>query len=214
MAIAIEQVDSAISGADPTLSLTVSSGDILVACIGIHQGTVIDVDWNGTSLTQGPNATTAFNERAEIWYDLTPETGTHTLTFDGTGGGGKFICGYVLSGVKTTGQPDQSNTAIGSSTESSVSITPSSNNSLIIDCHYSEGDFTTVGADQIERANLQDQSFENGASSTTLQTTAGAETMSWTINSGQRWAVAVISFEEAAAASNTRRYSLSTLGVG
>lgn len=202
MAVSISSVQSTITDPDPSVTLTVSAGDIIVACIGIHQGSVNGVTWNGTTITQGPNATTAFNERSEIWYSLTPATGTFSLTFDGTGGGGRFLCGYVLSGVKTTGQPHQTASANGDSSTSSVSITPTTNDCLIIDSHYSEGDLTTVGTGQTEQANLQgNDSFENGASSTTLQTTAAAETMSWTIGSGQRWAVAAIAFEPASSGS-------------
>lgn len=200
MAITIEQVASAMLDTDPSVSLTVTAGDILVAAIGIHQGSVNSVTWNGSAITQGPTAATAFNERAQIWYSLSPTAGTLTLTFDGAGGGGRFLCGYVLRGVKTTGQPHQTATNNGSSAESSVSITPTTNNCLIIDSHYSEGDMTTVGADQTERANLQSASYQNGASSTTLQGTAGAESMTWTLDSGQRWASVAIAFEEAAAA--------------
>lgn len=195
MAITIEQVASAIGATDPSVSLTVAAGDIIVAAIGIHQGTVNGVTWNGTTITQGPNATTAFDERAEIWYSLSPAAGTYNLVFDGTTGGGRFICGYVLRGVKTTGQPHQSASNNGSSTESSVSITPTTNDCLILDSHYSEGDLTSVGAGQTERANLQVNSYENGASSTTLQTTAGAESMTWTLDSAQRWASVAIAFE-------------------
>lgn len=198
MAITIEQVASAIADADPSVSLTVASGDIIVAAIGIHQGNVNGVTWNGTTITQGPTAATAFNERAQIWYSLSPAAGTFNLIFDGTTGGGRFLCGYVLRGVKTTGQPHQTATNNGSSAESSVSITPTTNNCIILDSHYSEGDFTTVGANQTEQANLQSASYQNGASSTTLQTSAGTEAMTWTISSGQRWASVAIAFEEAA----------------
>lgn len=197
MAITIEQVASAMIDTDPSVSLTVASGDIIVAAIGIHQGTVNAVNWNGSAITQGPTAATAFNERAQIWYSLSPAAGTYNLTFDGATSGGRFLCGYVLRGVKTTGQPHQTATTTGDSSESSISITPTTNNCLIIDSHYSEGDFTTVGTGQTERANLQSASYQNGASSTTLQGTAAAETMSWTIGSSQRWAVVAIAFEEA-----------------
>lgn len=200
MAISIIDVQSTISAADPSVTLTVTSGDIVVACIGIHQGNVNGVSWNGTGITQGPTATTAFNERSEIWYSLSPAAGTFSLLFDGTGGGGRSIVGYVLRGVKTSGQPNNTATNNGASSESSVSITPTADNCLIIDSHYSEGDLTTVGANQTQRANLQLQSFENAASSTTQQTTAGAEAMTWTISSGQRWASVAIAFEQAASA--------------
>lgn len=207
MAITIEQVASQIADTDPSVSLTVAAGDIIVAAIGIHQGTVNTVTWNGTSITQGPTAATAFNERAQLWYSLSPAAGTFNLIFDGTASGGRFLCGYVLRGVKTSGQPGQTATATGSSAESSVSITPPSDNNLIIDSHYSEGDFTTVGAGQTERANLQgNDSFENGASSSTLQTSAAAEAMTWTIGSGQRWASVAIAFEPEPAAAATIRY--------
>lgn len=207
MAISIIDVQSAIGDTDPSVSLTVVAGDIIVAAIGIHQGSVLSVKWNGTTITQGPAADTAFHERAEIWYSLAPEAGTFSLLFDGTGGGGKFLCGYVLRGVKTTDQPHQNTSAVGSSSTSTVAITPTTDNCLILDSHYSEGDFTTVGADQTERANLQgNDSYENGASSTTLQTSAAAETMSWTIDSSQRWAIAAIAFEPAIVASTNSNF--------
>lgn len=200
MAISVQQVASNILSGDPSVTLTVSAGDIIVAAIGIHQGTINAVNWNGTAITAGPEGTTAFNEKAAIYYSLSPAAGTYSLTFDGATGGGRFICGYVLRGVKTTGQPHKTATNNGESAESSVSITPTTNNCLIIDSHYSEGDLTTVGAGQTERANLQLNSYENGGSSTTQQTTAGAESMTWTISSAQRWAAAAIALEEESSA--------------
>lgn len=208
MAVSITSVTSSIGDADQTNSVTVSSGEVLVACVGIHQGTVVDVTWNGTSMTKGPVSTTAFDERVEIWYSLTPAVGTFNLIFDGTTGTGRGVCIYTLSGVNTSGQPNTTaGSAIGNSTESSVSITPTVNDCLIIDAHYSEGDFTAVGAGQTERANLQgNDSYENFASSTTLQTTAVAENMTWTISSGQRWASAAIAFAPVSTTPSAIRY--------
>ena len=213
MAISISSVQSAIGAGDPSVTLTVSTGDIIVASIGIHQGNVNAVNWNGSAITQGPTAATAFNERAQIWYSLSPAVGTYSLVFEGTIGGGRSIVGYVLSGVKTTGQPHQTATNTSTSSTSSVSITPTTNDCLIIDSHYSEGDFTTVGAGQTERANLQAVSYQNAASSTTLQTTAGAEDMTWTISSSQRWAAVAIAFEPATGGGVVVK-QLAALGVG
>lgn len=213
MAISISSVQSAIGAGDPSVTLTVSTGDIIVASIGIHQGSVNAVNWNGTAITQGPTAATAFNERAQIWYSLSPATGTYSLVFDGATGGGRSIVGYVLSGVKTTGQPHKTASNTGTSATSSVSITPTTNDCLIIDSHYSEGDFTTVGANQTERANLQSLSYQNAASSTTLQTTAGAEDMTWTISSSQRWASVAIALEPDAGGAIVVK-QLAALGVG
>src|SRR3990167_2827767 len=119
MAVTITSVASSIGAADQTLSVTVASGEILVACVGIHQGTVVSVKWNGTTMTKGPVATTAFAERSEIWYSLTPEVGTFNLVFDGSTGGGRSLVAYVLSGVNTSGQPDNTATANGESATAS-----------------------------------------------------------------------------------------------
>lgn len=197
MAIAIQNVYSQIGSTDQTMSITVSSpATMLVVCVGIHQGTVVDVQANGVSLTRGPQSATAFDERVEIWYQVNPTVGTYNVFFDGTGGSGRAVCAYVLEGTKTSGQPSTNNTANGTSATSSVTITPTTDNNLIIDAHYSEDAFGAVGAGQTSRANLQgSNSFDDFATSTTLQTTAGAEVMSWAINSGQRWASAGISIE-------------------
>lgn len=206
MAIAITSVTSSIGDADQINSVTVASGEILVVCVGIHQGTVVAVKWNGTTITKGPVSATAFGERVEIWYSLTPEVGTFNVLFDGTTGSGRGVCIYTLSGVNASGQPNNTaGSSTGSSAESSVSITPSVDNCLIIDAHYSEDAFTTVGAGQTQRAKLQgNDSYEDFASSTTQQTSAAAESMTWTINSGQRWAAAAIAFAPATAGSSIK----------
>lgn len=220
MAIAIQNVYSSISGSDQTISITVSaaSGLFLVACVGIHQGSILDVQADGVSMTQGPTATTAFNERSEIWYKSNPATGTYNIWFDGTGGTGRSLVVYVLTGVSQSGQPAVTATNSGADSFSYTDITPLTDNNLIIDSHYSEGDFTTVGSNQTERANLQDQSYENAASSTSLQTTATLEEMGWSISSGQRWASVSISLEPLLGSTtqnnSTRSNSLTTYYCG
>lgn len=195
MAIVIESVQSSIGAGDQTIATTVGSGQILVACIGIHQGNVVGVTYNGSSLTQGPNAATVYNERAEIWYDLAPSVGTYNLIFDGTGGGGRFLCSMVLSGVKTSGQPAQTANNNGDSAYSSVNITPTTDNNLIIDCHYSEP-VPTIDTGT-EKANLQANSYENGAVSIYEQATAALQAMGWNLSYGGRWANVALSFEPA-----------------
>jgi len=200
MGVGIQNVYSQIGSTDQTMSVTVSSGaTMLVVCVGIHQGTVVDVQANSVSLTRsGAVSATAFDERVEIWYQYNPTVGTYDVFFDGTGGSGRAVVAYVLTETRISGQPSVFAIANGSGSTASVSITPTSNNNLIIDSHYSEDIFTTVGANQTSRANLQgSNSYDDFATSTTLQTTAGAEVMSWSINTGQRWASAAISIEPA-----------------
>ena len=126
MPIAIQNVYSQIGSADQTMSITVSSGaTMLVVCVGIHQGTVVDVQSNSVSLTRSSAVSaTAFDERVEFWYQYNPPVGTYNVFFDGSGGSGRGVCAYVLTGTRLSGQPSVVATDIGSSSTASVSITP------------------------------------------------------------------------------------------
>ena len=206
---------STMSAGDPSVSLTIASGDILIAAIGIHQGNVNGVTWNGGAMTQGSNAATAFNERAELWYHLTPTTGTLSCLFDGTIGTGRFICAIAVAGVKTTGQPNQTGAGATGSDSSieSTSITPSTDGALIIDSVYTEATLNSAGSNQTIQANIQGASYENGGCSTYIQPTAAAQSHTWALSSGQRWASAVMAFEQAGGATVTPK-QLPSLGVG
>lgn len=175
-------------------SITVSTqADVskLIALVGVHQGAVTGVTLNGTALTLAATAATEYDETAEIWYIDSPGSLTNVaLAATFSGGSGQTI-GYINLYEAASGAPALTASANGNSSSASVVITPVNNNSIVIASMYSEAD-PTIGAGETEIFNLQNNAYENAAASYNIQTTAFAETMDWSLNSGQRWAVSAV----------------------
>lgn len=168
---------------------------ILIAILGNHQGTVTSADYGGQTLTKAVGAATGFNETAEIWYLLNPTVGSATLSAVFSGGSGRTIQGLNILGCRPIA-PATTATNNGSSAQSSVSITPTRENSLIIDAMYAEADPTTlVNSNSVYLSILQGSSFENAATSKTFISSAGAISLGYNLTSGQRWAHCAIIIE-------------------
>ncbi len=173
---------------------TLSTTKKLVALLGNHQGSgaFSACTLNGVALTFDKSATTAFNERSEIWHIDNPGALTNvTLTFNPNGGSGPTI-GYInLEGTNTG--TDNTATNNGESSGASVTILPTKDNCIVIASGYSEANATSFGGGATSIYNVTGQSFENGFGSYILQTSATSQNMSFGLAFSARWADCAIS---------------------
>lgn len=185
-----------VAVADSVTHVVDSGTKILIAIVGNHQGTVSSVAYGGVALTKAVGAATSFNETAEIWYLLNPTAGSASLAATHSGGSGHTIQGLNVLNCKAVA-PTTTATNNGNSSQSSVSITPTRDNALLIDALYSEADPTSlVNSSSILESVLQGSSFENAATSKTLIATPASTTLGYNLSSGQRWAHCAIVIED------------------
>lgn len=184
------------SGGNIVKSLTVASGDVIVAmCTSQDSNTnnigCSSISRNGQSFTKrggaGGQGGSGAPNYAECWYLESPNVGTFdaTAVFNGTINECTATF-YVLTGAQATsffdGTDDSDST---NGTPPSMSLTTTVDNSLLIGVLTSEGDISGVGAGQSTDSDLTDQSFENTVASSKQGGTAGAKTFSFTAPSNQ-----------------------------
>lgn len=178
---------------------TLSTTSKLIAIVGNHQGTVTSVKLNGVNLTLAINAHTTFNETSEIWYIDTPGTLTDvSLVATFSGGSGRTI-GYINLEGSSLGAPSvtaaSSTSASGASP--SLNILPSEDNSIVIGGIYAEATISQ-GAGETNIFNASNSSFENGAGSYVIQTTAATQAVNFSLASGQRYALCAVAIRKGA----------------
>jgi hypothetical protein len=197
-------------------SVTVAAGSdrALAVCVvarGSAGGSAVSgVTFNGSeafTLAKAQTFTSSATWRAELWYLVNPTVTTANVVVTWPGTTNNQVQGYSvhqLTGVSQTAPLDATSGAGAESATISSTITTVEDNALIIDCAITARETTiTIGAGQTSRVNrllasagVQDKTV----SSTTAKTPAGAEVMSWTIPSPERWAHAALSFAPATAA--------------
>lgn len=178
-----------------TLSHTTESDtDILVVCVGTHQGTISNVQFDGDAMTLATSSASQFNETSEIWYTKNPTAKTGNITMTAGGSGDSIIAMNVKDAETTAWTPIVRSIQLGDSSEATLDITTVYDESLVIDCEYSEP-VPTMGALQTEIDILQNNSYENAAASTEPKDTAGTVTMSWDLSYGSRWALSALVLE-------------------
>lgn len=193
MAITIGTSGSNFSDGTPSIATvtTLATTSKLIAFAGNHQGTISNLTLNGSAMTLMATAATAFNETAEIWYIDSPGALSNvTLTGTFSGGSGRFIAYLCLEGAKS-GAEDIDATATGSSSNPTVTITPTTKDSIIIACSYAEDNFITTGGEDLIFT-VEGDAFECGAGSYIMLARPVARIMDFNIGSGQRWAIVAV----------------------
>lgn len=189
--------DTATSAGDNTNVSSVSfshtaSADTraLVALPAIKENTdanrdITDVTWAGASITalrEDDNAAQATRLRTEVWYRLSPTTGTQTAVFTAAG-----VCDELSGGVMTltddVGEPtiDAHNGATGSSAAPSVTVTTVTDQAALVGVMMTDSGLpgqvsVTVGAERWE-TDLGAQ-IQSGASDVDL-TPPGDYALTW-----------------------------------
>src|SRR3989304_5552616 len=179
-------------GGDLTQAFTINnnSNRLLIVGYATHQGQgdAVTIKWNGTDLTKIVTKTGSFNETCSIWALVAPETGTHNIVVDTTGGGDFTAIGiYSLYNCKQV-NPSTFQSATGSSNYASLSIVTPSNDNWVIDAVEAEPvPSVDTGTGQVQDWAEQDASYENGEGSHVVKVVAGTQNMGWDLSYGGRW---------------------------
>ena len=173
------------SGAVRTFSHTVASHDdrcLIVATAARGGVTVSSATYNGDALTKIDGQTFDGDERVELWYLLTPDTGTHdvVVTFSATQNVGVVAASYYnVDSVGTF------NSNTGSAvTASSVTMTNTAGHAIVDVLGLQTGSTTfdmDPTAGQVERHSEQTSNMQMGYSDK-LSASAN-NTMSWSFSS-------------------------------
>jgi hypothetical protein len=214
MAIAIDTTATVASnGSNPSWSHTCTGSDLaIVVLIPRFPGstTITAVSYNGVALTQAiSSATSAGNDRADIWYLVNPATGAHTVAVTSSTVTGT-IGSVSYTGVHQTVPVGTGVAATGNSATPTVNAS-SATDEVVVGCCSADGaaGTPTMGADQ----NSRWAGVTNGqATAASDEPGAATTTHSYGIVS-TRWAIAALPIKPSGGAAAPPRQRLSLLGV-
>lgn len=204
MAIALGTIGSGrnSTGADITVALTIAGDNRYLIAVTTAQDSnhanmpVVSIKWNGTSLTKVRSDEPVGNVRTEIWYLVAPEAGSFNLVADYTGSLGEATLGGIsLTGVSQVA-PEGASGATGTNSTPSTSLTTTADNAWSVTVASAETTFSSINDSQTVLTGYPkaDQSFENAdAGYRGPISPAAATTLSYTIASGQVWAISAVS---------------------
>lgn len=154
------------------------SDRILIAGLGYGgSGSVTDISYNGTSMTQGPDAN-GNSVNSTFWYLANPSTGANNCVTT-TGSAWQQGGSISFTGGDTTDPTGGTGTNSALSTSATVSITTQNNDSIIVDGIHTNNVPSAWGTNQTERWTSSGQ--DDFCGSTKSFSTAGATTMTCTI---------------------------------
>lgn len=157
---------------------------------------VTGITYNGTALTkairnQEPNEDGA----VEIWYLENPDSGTNTVavTWSDTNEDRDHVAASFKN-TDTSSPLDQTASADGTNATPSVSITPTTDNQVIVGVAFHETNKgLTVGSGETDLYGLDLGPWSIGTSYV-VQTSASAQTVDFTSQDSAPWAIAAASF--------------------
>lgn len=192
--IQIDKITTAHNNGNVTVSHTVAnySNRMLIVGVGVHQGTVSNVTFDGVALTKIEGISTSFNETAELWAMVAPTVTTANVVVTKSGGDecmvgiwGLYNCYQSLPSITAEAQ--------GSTASSQLSITTTQANDWVLDCICAEAVLSVSGSNHIQDWNQNVSSYQDAAGSHYEQRVAGSYTSTWTLASSQRRAhVAIV----------------------
>lgn len=162
-------------------------------------GGVTAITYAGSSMTEHQERTNAnIGHQVKQWRLNAPASGANTVALTNTATDRVSAWADSFSGAHQSSQPDGAATnSVSTSTTVTVNVTTSFDNTIVIDCHVSNGPPATVGAGQTERVN-ENSGGRSGGVSTETTTTPATVTMSWSV-SDSHWATAAFGAREAPA---------------
>ena len=196
---------SGVSLSSTSWSHTVGTGSDRVLIVGIALEdtstadlTVSSVTYNGVAMTAVPNSiatdgSSTFN-RTQLFYQLSPASGTHTVAIAFGGSVNGVNVGAVsLSGVNAAAPAAAATSILDSGTALSASINVATANSWLVDVVSSGAASAafTAGSGQTSRWS-NSQSNSSGAASTKSVATTGTATTSWTCSNSSRLALSAL----------------------
>ncbi len=210
-------------------SLTISSHTVtgtnaaLVVVTGFRATgvTVTGIVWDAAGVNEaltkvGNDANDDAN--AEMWYRAAPtaKTADVTITYSDTMRGGAAALTYTDCDQTNPFRTAAAATANGTDDSPTVDVV-ALNGELVVDAlgQVSAGPDTATAA-HTERYNRADVGAGVDARSASQEkaSTGATETMSWSMAGAENWATVAAPLQAPVGAVNTRRYSLTTLGVG
>lgn len=133
-----------------TIGASLSNSCLIVAVTSMTGANPTGVTWNGTAMTLAQSATT--NGYVSIWYLLNPTAGTHDVEATwAVNTAEKAIHALTFTGVSAVGNGA---TASGTSTVASVSLSPTTQNTMFVIATGSTSTTHAPGTGQLERTDL------------------------------------------------------------
>ena len=155
---------------------------------------------NSQNFTKIAHYEPAGNVRVEAWYLVNPSVGTYLATVNTTGGLGETSAiFYPVAGADVDTFVDDYDGDSGNGTPSSVSLTTTEDDDLLVHGMVSEAVISAVGAGQTSDASLTDETYENTRASSKAGGTAGSASMSATLASSAAYAQIAVAIKAAAA---------------
>ena len=196
MAIARDNItaSSTTTGATLTFSHTNTAGTILWVGVVSYNGTdvITGVTYNGVSMTRALAIAQGANGYVYLYYLASPATGANDVVVSQSASVTIQAVAASYTGASTTGIPDTSNTATGTSGSSTVSVTTVADNCWGVGVTWtnrtnSDG---TLGA-IIGGLTSQFSMFDSNSS----LTPAGSKVFDITMFSSSSWAIGVSTFK-------------------
>lgn len=191
-----------------TISVTITTGDLLVVGVGANDGeaagAVTGITWNTVqALTKldSINAGVAGVAMADLWYRIAPATGTHDVVVTISGNANLAAGCVVLVGTHQTTPFTSHITATNSSTTPTVTVTSAAGELVIDVVGVRGGDPGGVpGSGQTGQVDVG-----TGGIAAEMSTEAGAASvvMDWTLGGSANWAQVGGSVQPAGAAATT-----------
>lgn len=200
--IAFDATSAAVtSGAQTAVSVShtcTGSERCLVSGIEIINATVA---WTyaGTAIVEDTTSTNDMNEK--MGHLIAPASGANTLTHTiAVGEAGHGIFGISFTGAHQTTQPDQASPtpATGTSTAPSISVTTTTDNSIVVDNLIVRTTTLTVDVSQTQIANqaIDSATARKQGGSYEQKVSAGAMTMSWSLADSKLWTLQAVTIRE------------------
>lgn len=214
MAIAFDTAKTKYSGSgsSSTQSIVVSgTSDFAIgfAMVPIARS-MTSLAWNGTNMTQVATVNASFF-KLYAYYLTGISTGTANLVGTADSSTEIYMGAIFYSGASQSGQPDASNTANGTGTSITQTVTTISDNAWTACCTLAD-----VGGLAASTGSTLRDAIQNGAwgifDSNTAKTPAGSTSMVQTMNSGNRAGI-IVSFSPAGSAS-TATPTRMLMGIG
>jgi len=182
------------SGTDiaTTFNVTVGANDnrMLIFGMGHYQGDagLSGVTYNGDALSLLKDQEGSYEERAQLWGLVAPDTGTNSFVVSGAGG----WTGFGVLSLYNADQnlPTNVGGTSGESGTASSALTTASDGSWVVAAFGCEAVPTMATSSGVEVMKEQGDSYQNAEMHYVVKDTAGSQTMSCSLSYGSRWNVA------------------------
>src|SRR3989441_1009347 len=174
-----------------TLPVNIGTGSnrTLIVVVEANNNGASAITYNGGPMTKAISTFTGND--AEFWYQTNPASGSHNIVVTMAGSTSVVVGAYSLFGVDQTNPIPTTAGTSGTSNSPSLSLTTKNGNSWAIDSLAIWGGRTLSSPSQTLNWNIPGVAGATGsitgASSSTLKSTPGSVTFSWTATAADSW---------------------------